>query len=168
MRQEKKDLYCGVVLDAFAIAILAFSFQIKNITTSTFDISSRTFPRICAVLILVLGTILIVRNAAKLSGSAKEVRETDRNSGEKTTGSVRMLIAIGSLILFVILLPKLGFIICGTLITFVLMWVLAPKDARTPKDLVKYFIISLVLAVLVDLLFVRAFYLMLPPGILSF
>lgn len=167
MENEKKDLYCGIVLEIFAVFILIFSFSIRQLKTATYDISSAVFPRICAGLLIFLGLVLIVGNARKI-----KVRKGSEEKAETTrpdqAALLRMAITLGALVLFVLCLKNIGFIICGSVLQFILMMVLAPKRIRTVKVSLFLLAISVVLTVTVDLLFVRVFYLMLPSGILSF
>lgn len=180
MKKTKEDIGCGIALEVIGALIWVFSMSIRKMKTATYDISSAVFPRICGTLLLLLGLILIIGGVRRIMVLQKErvpeaapADEADASSGAdvqagRQMGLIRVLIVLAAFALFVVALPSLGFIICGVILQFVLMAVMAPSRERTAPRLALFFAIALASATLVDLLFVRVFSLMLPAGLLSF
>jgi len=168
MSKMKKDTVIGLVLIAFGLFILYFSFEIKIMKTASFSVSSAFFPRICAALLMLLGAMLSwgsMRNAKKTT--VDQACEEAKADVLTKAALVRMAVTLLALILFVALLHRLGFIICSVLMQSTLMITLAPEDQRSTAHIVRYVLISLCTALVVYLVFVKAFNLILPAGVLK-
>ena len=70
------------------------------------------------------------------------------------------------LFLYILLLDKLGFVVSSVLYMFIQMCLFVPAEFRSKKNYILFAVISLVLPVAVNLLFVNAFSLILPTGVL--
>jgi putative tricarboxylic transport membrane protein len=173
MKKAKTDIACGVVLDIIAVLLIIGSFSIKHISSLTFDVGSAYFPRICAALLLFLGTALIISSAVKVRKEKQQVLEAEKKEEEpekiknNTTALVKTLAVIAVLCLFALLLQKVGFIICSFVLVFVLILVLAPREEIKLKKVAVWILISAIASVGIYFLFVELFNLLLPIGLLG-
>lgn len=167
MSKIKKDTVIGLVLIAFGVFILYFSLGIKMIKAASFGVGSAFFPRICGVLLILLGAMLSAASVIK----ARKASETGTSEAQcdkiSAASLVRMAVTLVTLILFVLLLHTLGFVICSILMQFTLMVTLAPAHKRSRKHIISYMLISFCTALVVYLVFVKGFNLMLPAGLLK-
>lgn len=158
-----------MILIAFGAFIMYFSAEIKIIKAASFTISSAFFPRICAVLLIVLGALLIVTGELRAWKAKKAgINLPEENKEHVTVDSlVRMALTLVILILFVALMKPLGFLICSVLMQLALMITLAPAHKRATRDILSYLAISVCVSIVVYLLFVKVFFLILPAGVLK-
>ena len=175
MAKARKDIVCGIVLDIIGALMFIGSFGIKHINSLTFDVGSAYFPRICAGLLLFLGTLLIISNIIKMAKirnkdeqieSTQEVAEKNKSKFD-SIALIKALIVIAALILFTVFLKTVGFIICAFILLLSLILVLAPKTEFKKKNIIIWIIISAVASVGIYFLFVEVFNLILPIGIIG-
>lgn len=93
---------------------------------------------------------------------------TARDDGEKQEFNTKGFFAtLLLLFVYILLLKPVGFVITSILYLFVQMYLFVPKPLVTKKRLLLFGVISVILPIAVNLLFVNVFSLILPAGILS-
>lgn len=114
-------------------------------------------PKLCS-------TIWVLLSALLLASSFLDKRKEET----KSEGSVKGFLATLVLLFFYILLLKpVGFVITSMVYMFVQMLLFVPKDQMEKKRIILFAVISVILPILVNLLFVHVFSLILPAGILK-
>jgi len=163
--ETKDNLFMGFVLMILGIGMIvgARGFQGALIL----EVGPDFFPTIIGSLIAGLSVILIITNALKLWAAAPADTASD-NSGKPivSAAAIRVLVALAFLIGYVVLIVPVGFLISSSIYMLIMMCFLAEKLSR--RKIIFYAIISIVVAVLANFIFVRFFWLMLPRGILGF
>ena len=140
--KQFKDLILGVFMLALSVFYLIFAQQIKTkpkLTPS--DASDRIMPTILGILLAILSVILIVQAVRKLKTHVEgEVKKADK------ADTIAVVMTFAIIILYIILLPYLGFILSTMIYLFVQMLVLAPPDKR---NYVLFAIVAVVFTLLV-------------------
>lgn len=92
----------------------------------------------------------------------------ERDDGEKHRFNGKGFFAtLFLLFIYILLLKPVGFVITSILYMFIQMYLFVPKTLVTKKRLMLFGVISVILPIAVNLLFVNVFSLILPTGILS-
>ncbi len=162
MFKKYKDVILGLALIFLGSGLYILSFGIKSVALNL--IKADFFPRLIAGLFVILGAILLVTGLKK---SRSYVEPTEKELPFwKNDGTISMLETLALIALYVLLMKSVGFVIMTFVYLVAQMYVLTPKDKRTKKNLLLFIVISLIASFGIYLLFVRAFYLILPAGIL--
>jgi putative tricarboxylic transport membrane protein len=113
------------------------------------------FPRLVAALMAGFGATLSVKGFR-----ARDVSEALHWRGlHRSTGFVNAVFVLAGVLAYIVLVERLGFLIVGAVVIFVLMWRL---EVRWPRALV----IAVVFNALVHLLFAKILRVPLPLGLL--
>ena len=143
-----RDLILGVVLLALGIAYTVLAQNIKqgnklvqrNVGTYA---HARIVPTLLGVLLIILAIVMIIQGFLKLrkqdSEPAKKMSKVDMLS---------ILLTFAAMILYIIILPELGFILSTMLYLFFQITILAPKEKRN------YLLFAIVAVVFTALVFV--------------
>jgi putative tricarboxylic transport membrane protein len=164
------DIYSGLVLIAFSIAMFISSFSIEKLTVS--KIGSDFSPRLVAVLVFVLSIILVFNAIRSLKAQKALSKSLDENSvsekkvnlDKEKANYVAVLLSICLIIVYLFLMPTIGFLITTALYLFCQFNLMALKEKRKPIQLA---VIAIITSVSIYFLFKNVFYLMLPAGILG-
>ena len=114
-------------------------------------------PKLCATIWVLLSALLLVSSFIE-----------KKSEKEKSEGSVKGFFAtLVLLFVYILLLKPVGFVITSILYMFVQMLLFVPKEQLEKKRIVSFAVISVILPILVNLLFVHVFSLILPAGILK-
>ena len=151
MNDKIRDLICGTVFLALGIFMYRQSRMISPIIPK--EVGSGFFPQIVAIVFISLAALLIVFSLMK-KGKA-----TSRSNEDIGGGAMTILAIIGYVALFKIL----GFLIATALYLFTQTMILSNSRNR---NLPLFGVISIVTPIIIYFLFVKAFNLILPPGIL--
>lgn len=169
MVKLSKDIYASAFLLLFSIVMYTASNSIKKLTVS--KIGADFAPKLVAILILILSIFYLINSIRQLRNpiamSEEEdtsVEDQEQKSKNKKMSAVSVVATIGLLVLYISLLPIIGFLITTALYLFFQMYLLADKKERKVP---LFIIISVVSSVLVYFIFKSVFYLMLPAGILG-
>lgn len=162
MLKKYKDVFCGSALILLGVGLYIASFGIKSVALNL--IKADFFPRLDAALLVILGLILVVTGLAKAQ-HYQPAEEKDIPFWEND-GTISMLETLGLIALYIFALKPVGFVIATFVYLVAQMYVLAPREKRTRKNMVLFVVISLITSIVVYLVFVKVFYLMLPAGIL--
>lgn len=127
------------------------------------EIGPDCMPTVVGILILVLSAILLVQSVKKLQkgGALSEQEEKDQSDYKRVLESLVLATV------YVNVLKPVGFLLSTFVYLCLQIYVLAPNDKRTKKDIIKFVVISLVFTVVVYVLFRYGFKIILPTGIIK-
>lgn len=114
-------------------------------------------PKLCSKLWLLISVLLLL-NTIRTPGESYAVKEAVQLRG--FFGTMALLLFYG------IALRPVGFVICSMIYMFLQMLIFVPSDKRSKKMYLIFAVISIVMPILVNMLFVDVFSLVLPAGIL--
>lgn len=135
---------------------------IKIINSGSVD--AAFIPKLVAGLMFFLSVCLILSSVCKLKAQQSE---TECTAGEGQTEKIRWIPAVMTvvlLLLYVVFFERIGFLITTALYLFAQFMVLAPE--RSIKRAVQFAAASAVSAYILQYIFIRMLYVMLPEGIL--
>lgn len=113
-------------------------------------------PKLCSGIWLAIGVLMLVTGWMA------------KDDGERKSFHVKGFFAtLLLLFVYILLLKPVGFVITSIVYMFVQMLLFVPKELMTKKRLILFGMISVILPIAVNLLFVNVFSLILPAGILS-
>lgn len=162
-KSEKRDFIAGFCSLLFGVLLLIFSkgITVKNVTG---DFGSAFLPRLVGWLIVLLSVLLLGTVALKHRGdSAGE--PAGQAPPQNTENSLAVFLSFGNLLLYVILLKKLGFILSSMAFLFLQMTIMAEK--LTKRNLILWLVITVIVPPVVYWIFVKVFSMSLPVGILK-
>lgn len=152
----------GILTSLLFIGLGAFlcwqSLSIRPIVEN--DVGSGYMPRVVGGTIIVLAVLKLLLSLKTRAASA----ETAAAAGDDNDNKGGCL-TITALVLYVLLFDVLGFLVATTLYLFAQMFILS--DHRN-RNLPLFAVVSVTVSVIVYALFVKAFDLILPQGILYF
>lgn len=187
---RKKQIGACLVFIAFAIFYLVASTQIEVVNRfGVTVVSSVTIPRILGTVLLILSTLSLLKSAffnkntsskyvPKVSNEvavtdedgqldiAKSLEEAENAEAAADVDYLSIILTLASLLLFTVLLSKLGFLISATVYMISQVTILTKKGQRI-KKIPATIIFSVVFSILVYFLFTKGLGLMLPTGILG-
>lgn len=170
MSKKKKNIIPNVVIFILSLFFFIASFTIK-LTNIDKIVGSRLFPQAVTLLLMAFSLFLIVADimANKRIDEAKEVVEEQNKEAIEAVDKpnyINTILVFGSFALYLTLLQQIGFIISTILYLTSQMYILAPKEDKTPKKILMYTVISIVSTIVIYLIFAEGFQLVLPRGIL--
>ena len=187
MKNEKKELWIGIIFFVLSIVYFAGSFAIPSYSGyGQQTVDSKFMPRFLGIMLAILSVIQIIISYIKLkqSTNGKSTGSTELHTGSVTASnvddakknfdedayikgsSVHSIIVIGVLLLFYVATFKsLGFIVSSIIFLFCTILFLTPKEKRNWFIMLS---LSIGVPIIVYFLFVSGFKLKLPPGILHF
>ena len=139
-------------------------------------IGARSFPKSAVVEIgpdfmpTVIGVIIMILSAILLAQSLKGMKEAVAKAeaeGPDDSDYKRVLSSLILSLVYVFVLQPVGFIISTFVYLFGQIFVLAPDEKRTKKDIILYLIIDVVFVLVVFFLFRYGFKIVLPAGIFT-
>ncbi|MDR1901887.1 MAG: tripartite tricarboxylate transporter TctB family protein [Treponema sp.] len=137
-----------LVLSGVGLFISAQSIQ----TGSALAQGGDFMPKLLAVIWMVLSILIF------LSG----LREPKKEAGD--TNIKKFLATLVLLFTYIFLLKPFGFVIVSILYTFIQMLLLVPGGNKSKKAFIIFGIVSIVIPIAVNLIFVNVFSLILPEG----
>lgn len=155
MSEKQKDILCSMIFLILGAGVFVYSATIKNVIKT--DVGPAFAPRIVTMGIIILAVIklgLSIKN-----NTPEYTKKTTKN--ENTLNGLLTIVALG---LYVALFDVLGFVISSALYLFFQMYLLMSAEKR---NYVTMGIISITVPVVIYFLFVKAFNLMLPTGLLG-
>ncbi|MFD2212654.1 tripartite tricarboxylate transporter TctB family protein [Metabacillus endolithicus] len=168
MTRINKDIYASVFFIVFSIVMFIASNSIIKLTVSR--LGADFAPKLVAVGIFILSIFYLITSLKKQKQdnnqavSKKTEEEKGSTNEKKKISPLSVLLTVGLLVLYVVLMPTIGFLITTVVYLFFQMYFLAAKSERRIPLFVG---ISIVTSVSVYYLFKSVFYLMLPAGILG-
>jgi putative tricarboxylic transport membrane protein len=158
------NLALGIFFLVVAVAgfAIACGFADPAITVAQ-TIDSRFFPKMVCVIIGIFSVLLIATSAADLKKfDAADAREDSDSKPEYG----RLLATTLVFSAYVLLMDAVGFLIMTMLYLPVQMYILAPREKQTKKDILFYVVLGVVAAAVIYFSFIYGFKVMLPKGIL--
>ncbi|MGM0853438.1 MAG: tripartite tricarboxylate transporter TctB family protein [Bacillota bacterium] len=168
MIRLNKDLFASVFLMIFSAVMYAASNSIKKLTVS--KIGADFAPKLVAIGIFILSIFYLINSVKQLKGSSgvkpmeMETGAKKDQEGKKKVSPLSVIATIGLLVLYIALLPIIGFLITTVVYLFAQMYLLADKKER---KIPLFLVTSVVTSVFVYFVFKSVFFLMLPAGILG-
>lgn len=153
MNAKVRDISCGVMFLLIGVFMYWGIRNVPNIIEN--EVGSAFVPRLVSVVLMCLAGLLIV-----LSISKNERPEDAQHTGD-VKGGILTIVALGA---YVLLFNRLGFIVATFLYLFLQITILSDNRNR---NLGLFAVISAVVSITVYSLFVKAFGLVLPPGVLG-
>lgn len=156
-----RDLILGILLLGLGIAYTVMADQIKRgnklVQRNVGDFAhARIIPTLLGILLIVLAVILIVQGILRL--------RKDDNEPAKKMSKVDMIsvaLTFAAMALYIIILPRLGFILSTMLYLFGQITILAPKDKR---NYLLFAIVAVVFTIIAFIAFRIGLTQMLPRG----
>ncbi len=161
---KKSDICSGLVLCIFGIAYYACSFMIKPTTSDV--LGSRFFPRVSAVLLIILALVQIVKALVSKSNQNEDIQS---DKADKTKGNLNLplVLTIVALFAYYILILNIGFTITSILYLLFESYVLMSKEELKNKKLVAIVVIvAIVFPIFLNFVFHNLFSISLPAGVL--
>ncbi|RGY98421.1 tripartite tricarboxylate transporter TctB family protein [Clostridium sp. AM58-1XD] len=157
---KQKDMCIGLsVMIMGGIAYLS-SFHIKD---TSGGVSASTVPRLCAVILCVLGALL--SGTSLMENRKEEQAQGQAASGGRKMGiTVRTISILAVFLMYAAVLKKAGYLISTPIFIFSLIMILCPKQERKKAVFV---LISIAVTAAVYGIFVLVFHVQLPAGILK-
>ena len=156
-----RDLILGIVMLALGIAYTVMAQNIKQgnklvqRNVGTFA-HARIIPTILGILLIVLAVVLVIQGVIKFikneGGETKKMSKVDMFS---------ILLTFAAMILYIILLPILGFMLATMIYLFGQITILAPKEKR---NFLLFAIIAVVFTIIAFVAFRIGLTQMLPRG----
>ncbi len=162
-----KEIWIGVGVGLFAIAYLVATLGIKK--GAVVSVGAEFMPRVYGFILLMVSVFQIIGGVIQYRAgiAANESTEPTYEEKEKSRKSfLPVVLVFAAMILCVALMPKLGFVLSGSILTFCMCVLLTPFYEK--RRYVVFAIFSVVLAVAAYLLFKNVLYVSLPSGILPF
>jgi len=155
------DIISGSFVLLVAIGLFIASANIKQF--NVVKLGADFVPRLTAVFLVILGIALIV-NGVKSLKEIKNLETKQEEKKEETPDYISVAVTLILLLIYVILLEKIGFIIMTSLFLFIQFIILSAKSQR---KYMQFALISMITSVSAYYLFVSVFQVMIPAGILG-
>ncbi|WP_226527031.1 tripartite tricarboxylate transporter TctB family protein [Metabacillus niabensis] len=168
MARLNKDIFASAFLILFSIVMYMASNSIIKLTVS--KVGADFVPKLVAIGMLILSVFYLISSVkqqikSKSEAASKIIPNKENNTEEKKKiRPLSVLLTVGLLVLYIALLPYIGFLITTTVYLFFQMYVLA---AKTERRIVLFIGISIATSIFIYFIFKYVFYLMLPTGILG-
>ncbi|WP_319558878.1 tripartite tricarboxylate transporter TctB family protein [Marispirochaeta sp.] len=161
MIKKYGDIISGSIIIIVSLIIMLTSFTFKRLTVS--KIGPSFVPQVIAVFLGILGIVILINGIR----TVKLLQEIKQEEKQQEAENIRVRAVIGTFVamfIYVLLLEKVGFMIMTAIYLFAQFIVLMHKDERNFPVMI---ITAVVISISVYHIFVYAFQLRLPPGILG-
>lgn len=164
----RKNLYPGIVLTVISSVYLAFTGQIAVFTGSgATPLDARFMPRFWGACLLILSLILVFRGIKQRKEAVAS--GTNLKSGvtlfQQIVDNREVVLSFVFLGIYVAAMKGIGFLVTTITFLFAEILLLTPKKDR---NYILTFVVALVFACAIDLVFVRFLNVLLPAGIFGF
>ena len=158
MKELKQNVSSSIVYICVSLFLFIGSFWIPATTSDI--LGSRFFPRLTAVLMMILALQLLISSVIKMKKLPKEETEEKKEKLSKP-----FLLTALILFLYYVLIQIVGFIITSILYLIAQSVILMPdEDVRDPKKMTVPVIVSVVLPIVLYFIFLKGFQIQLPTG----
>lgn len=155
------DIVVSIFFMVLSAVIILMALQLPK--SQVMDIGPDFMPIVISAVSFILAAILLVqslhrfkRNSAELEGKAPEQCDYKR-----------VLLSIILVLIYVCVMKPVGFIVSTLAYLVCQMYVLAPDENRTKKDIILLAVISVIFTLVVYFLFRYGFKILMPAGILA-
>ena len=156
------DFVVGIFYAVLGAALIIGSRALPK--SKVMEIGPDFMPTLIGAIILILAGILLVETATRFRSQSAEL---DASGFKDTSDYKRVLGSLVAATVYVNILKPVGFIISTLVYLLVQIYILAPDQSRTKKDIVTYVIIDVVFTLVVYMLFRYGFKIVLPAGIFA-
>ena len=156
------DFVVGIFYAVLGAALIIGSRALPK--SKVMEIGPDFMPTLIGAIILILAGILLVETATRFRSQSAEL---DASGFKDISDYKRVLGSLVAATVYVNILKPVGFIISTLVYLLVQIYILAPDQSRTKKDIVTYVIIDVVFTVVVYMLFRYGFKIVLPAGIFA-
>ena len=167
--QYRKDIISGAVIGVFSVIYLALISDISIFTgPGAAPLSARFIPAMWGTILLILSLMLLFRGLRNRKAAHRQAESVERGGfalKELWTKNTEVILTFAVLAVYIYLLKPVGFLIMSALYIFAEALILSKKGKRR---IVPALVLAVAAAVLIDFVFVRLLYVMLPKGILGF
>ena len=170
MLKKNKSIIPNIVIFVLSMFFFIISFTIK-LTNIDKLVGSRLLPQAVTILLMVFSLCLIISDIMKNKVKKPDNVKSDENSINTETEQnkpnyLNTILVFASFALYLILLQLIGFIISTIFYLCSQMYILAPKQQKTLKNIFIYAAVSIFLSIAIYWVFGKGFQLVLPRGIL--
>ena len=152
--KKRSEIIIAAVLTVVGIALWFSARQIQ--TGAVMGQGGDFMPKLCSWLWLIISVLLLI----------SAVMEEDDGVKEMGINIKGFLATLALLFVCVLLLKPVGFVLTSIGYMFLQMLLFVPAELRNKKNYIFFVIISVILPIAVNALFVNVFSLILPTGIL--
>lgn len=161
MIEKYGNIISGTVILIFSVAIFVATFSFKAITVSS--VGPGFMPKLAAILLAILSITVILKGVNEIKKQNK--KDTMENTdNDNVIDKFSVIITFVIIAIYITFIEKVGFIIMTALYLFSQMCILSMKEQRR---LALFAILAVVISIGIYCLFVYAFRLILPAGILG-
>lgn len=164
----RKNLYPGIVLTVITAVYLAFSGQIAIFKGSgATPLDARFMPRFWGTCLLILSLILVFRGIKQRKNAIASGFDLQNKVTivQQIVDNREVVLTFVFLGIYVAAMKGIGFLITTIAFLFAEILLLTPKNKR---NYILTFVVALVFACAIDLVFVRFLNVLLPAGIYGF
>ncbi|MBQ1492573.1 MAG: tripartite tricarboxylate transporter TctB family protein [Blautia sp.] len=154
-----RDLILGILMLILGVSYTIFAQQIKTRPKITPSYSSaRIFPTLLGILLIILSVLLIIQGIRALK---KEEAQEEASAKMSKVDLASIVLTFACMILYIVLLPLIGFILSTVIYLFLQITILAPKEKR---NILLFAIIAIVFTAIAFVAFRIGLSQMLPRG----
>lgn len=162
MSKPRKDLAASIALLAFGAFYFVHSYSIVQAGSAGYG--PRTMPRLVGGALILLSLVLMGTSLAGISAEKGKTERSEAGTGEKSL-YWKVFATLGSIALFIAVLPRLGFLISAACYLAVQISLLSKKGNWNP---VKGALVAVLASLAIYLVFSKLFAVPLPRGLLGF
>lgn len=155
------DIVVSIFFMVLSAVIILLALQLPK--SQVMDIGPDFMPIVISALSFILATILLIQSLRRFKDNAAEL---EGKTLEKCDYK-RVILSIILVLVYVNIMKPVGFIISTFAYLVCQMYVLAPDENRTKKDIVLLVVISVIFTLIVYFLFRYGFKILMPAGILA-
>ncbi len=156
------DIVVGIFFAVVGAAMIILAKALPK--SKVMDIGPDFMPTVIGAVILVLALTLLFLSVKNFK---MHVKELEASNYKDTSDYKRVILSILLVLVYVLTMKPIGFIITTLVYLFLQMYVLAPEENRTKKDVITLLIIDVVFTFIVFFLFRYGFKIVLPAGIFT-
>lgn len=156
------DIVVGIFFAVVGAAMIILAKALPK--SKVMDIGPDFMPTVIGTVILVLALALLFLSVKNFK---MHVKELEASNYKDTSDYKRVILSILLVLVYVLTMKPIGFIITTLVYLFLQMYVLAPEENRTKKDVITLLIIDVVFTFIVFFLFRYGFKIVLPAGIFT-
>lgn len=153
---KKKNIGLGVFSIAFGIGMLLLSNGIRDF--AAVGVGAKFFPRIAGIGFILIGVLLVYQQRGALANGAS----TEKAPSYDRSANLSVVLSMGLLAIYLILVPRLGYIISSTIYIFGQTLIL---NRGAKHHYLRFALIAIISAAVTYILFVKVFRVMIPAGI---
>lgn len=153
---NKKNIGLGIFSIAFGVGMLLLSNGIRDF--AAVGVGAKFFPRITAIGFILIGALLVYQHRGALATGAT----TEKAPSYDRSANLSVVLSMAALSLYLLLVPRLGYIIASTIYIFCQTLIL---NRGAKHHYLRFALIAIISAAVTYILFVKVFRVMIPAGI---